>query len=55
LWIDGVQRGSWSRIAFRQTPALRLNAVQLTFSFTGGVPQTQELHVDNVAVYAVRP
>ena len=55
LWIDDIQRGSWSGIAFRQTSALRLNAVQVTFSFTGGAPQTQELHVDNVAVFAARP
>jgi hypothetical protein len=50
FWIDGVQRGSWSGLSFRQTPALRLNAVQLTFSVTGGVPQPQEMHIDNVVV-----
>jgi hypothetical protein len=55
FWIDGVQRGSWSGISFRETDALRLNAVQLTFSFTGGVPRTQELHVDNLVVLSARP
>jgi hypothetical protein len=55
FWIDGVQRGSWSGISFRQTDALRLNAVQLTFSFTGGVARPQELHVDNLVVLASRP
>jgi hypothetical protein len=43
-------RGSWSGLSFRDTPALRLNAVQLTFSVTGGVPHPQELHVDNLVV-----
>jgi hypothetical protein len=55
FWIDGTQRGSWSGLSFRQTTALRLNAVQLTFSVTGGVPQPQELHVDNVVVLRNRP
>lgn len=55
FWIDGTQRGSWSGLSFRDTPMLRLNAVQLTFSVTGGVPQPQELHVDNLVVQNARP
>ena len=55
FWIDGAQRGSWSGLRFREDSALRLNAVQLTFSVTGGVPQPQELHVDNLVVLRNRP
>jgi hypothetical protein len=55
FWIDGIQRGSWSGLRFRQTTALRLNAVQLTFSVTGGVPQPQEMHIDNLVVSSARP
>jgi hypothetical protein len=51
FWVDGMQWGSWSSISFRSSAVLALNAVQLTFS-TGaaGVPQTQELSVDNLVV-----
>src|SRR5687768_2439446 len=49
FWLDGVQRGSWSGFSFRDTSALRLNAVQLTFS-TDVASQTREMHVDNVSV-----
>jgi polysaccharide lyase-like protein len=55
FWIDGAQRGRWSGLSFRQTAALRLNAVQLTFSVTGGVPQPQEIDIDNVTVLSARP
>jgi hypothetical protein len=55
FWIDGTQRGSWSGLSFRDTPMLHLNAVQLAFSVTGGVPAQQELHVDNVVVLNARP
>jgi hypothetical protein len=50
LWIDGKQQASWSELRLRDAPILRLNAVQLTFSVSGGVPQTQELYVDNLLV-----
>jgi hypothetical protein len=55
FWIDGAQRGSWSGLSFRDTTDLRLNAVQLVFSVTGGVPRPQELHVDNLVVMTARP
>ena len=50
FWIDGAQRGSWSGISFRDGVVLELNAVQLSFSVSGGVPRTQQLHVDNIVV-----
>jgi len=55
FWVDGVERGNWSGFSFRDTSLLRLNAVQLTFSVSGGVPHTQEIDVDNVLVRASPP
>jgi hypothetical protein len=55
FWVDGIQRGTWSGLSFRETEALQLNAVQLTFSASGGVPDAQELHVDDVVVRTARP
>jgi hypothetical protein len=53
FWINGEQRGSWSGFSFGDTRVLKLNAVQLTFSVTGGVPRDQELFVDNLVVRAI--
>ena len=50
--VDGVERGRWSGFSFRHSPILRLNSVQLSFSVSGGVPQTQQLSVDNLIVEA---
>jgi hypothetical protein len=55
FWINGAQRGSWSGISFRDDTMLQLNAIQLTFSVSGGVPGPQELHVDNLAVFSRNP
>ena len=55
FWIDGVQRGAWSGFSFRDSPILRLNAVQLSFSVSGGASQTQELDMDNIEVRTDRP
>ena len=55
FWIDGQPRGSWSGFSFGDTSVLRLNAVQLTFSVSGGVPASQEMHVDNLVVRAGGP
>jgi hypothetical protein len=55
FWIDGAQQGSWSGFRFRDSAILRLNAVQLTFSITGGAGQTQELYLDDVVVRRARP
>jgi hypothetical protein len=55
FWVDGVERGTWSGFSFRDSPALRLNSVQLTFSVSGGVPLTQQLYVDNLVVRSERP
>lgn len=55
LWVDGVQRGSWTGFSFRTTDALRLNAVQLNFNrgMSGG-PLTEQLYVDNLIVARAR-
>lgn len=55
FWVDGVERGTWSGFSFRNSRILRLNSVQLSFSVSGGVPQTQELYVDNLVVLRERP
>jgi hypothetical protein len=55
FWIDGIEQGRWSGFAFRNDAALRLNAVQLSFSVTGGVGRTQEMHVDNLVVRTTPP
>jgi hypothetical protein len=56
FWIDGAPWGMWSGLSFRDTPVLRLNAVQLSFSVSGGgVARTQELYVDNLVVRAAPP
>jgi hypothetical protein len=52
FWIDGVKRGSWPGVSFRDSDILRLNAAQLTFS-AALESQPRELHVDNVLVRAV--
>jgi hypothetical protein len=56
LWIDGVLRGTWSGVRFRESAVLRLNAVQLTFNrgIAGG-PTAQKLWVDNLVVAPRRP
>jgi hypothetical protein len=55
FWLDGVERGKWPALSFRDGPILRLNAVQLTFSVSGGVGHTQEIHVDDLVVRTARP
>ena len=50
-----MQHGTWQGFSFRNTDALRLNAIQLTFSVTDGAPQTQRLLVDDVMVRYSRP
>lgn len=51
FWIDGVRRGTWSGVSLRNSDALRLNAVQLTFNrgISGG-PIAQQLYVDDLVV-----
>jgi hypothetical protein len=55
FWIDGVLRGRWSGLSFRDSSSLQLNSVQLTFSVSGGVPQSQELYIDNLVISTNRP
>jgi hypothetical protein len=54
FWIDGTERGAWSGLSFRDDGILRLNSVQLTFSVSGGVGRSQELHVDHLRVLTGR-
>jgi hypothetical protein len=49
--LDGVRRGTWSGFSLRDSDALRLNAIQLTFS-TDVSAERRELHVDNLTVRA---
>ncbi len=48
LWIDGTAKGEAQNIRWRDTTDLKINAFQLTFS--GTVPVTEHLWVDNVVV-----
>jgi hypothetical protein len=50
-----VERGRWSGLKFRESPVLRLNAVQLTFSASQGAAHGQEIDVDDLVVRAARP
>jgi hypothetical protein len=50
FWIDGVERGAWTGLRFRDSSILRLTSLQLTFSVSGGVPETQEMYVDNLVI-----
>jgi hypothetical protein len=56
FWIDGILRGSWSGLSFRDNAVLRLNAVQLSFNrgFSGG-PIREQLYVDHLVVLRTRP
>jgi len=53
FWVDGKQGAVWNNMRLRDSDILRLNSLQLSFS-AGGVPQTQELHVDSVEVRTSR-
>jgi hypothetical protein len=55
FWLDGVERGRWPALILRDRPILRLNAVQLTFSVSGGVAHTQEMDVDDLVVRTAPP
>ena len=48
--LNGGPRAAWEGFSFGDTAALKLNAVQLSFSVTGGVARDRELHVDNLVV-----
>jgi len=48
MWIDGVLKGEVLNMRWRDTTDLRINAFQLTFS--GSVPVTEHLWIDNVVV-----
>ena len=48
MWIDGLLKGETMNIRWRDTTDLRINAFQLTFS--GSVPVTEQVWIDNVVV-----
>jgi hypothetical protein len=51
FWINGVLGAEWKGISFRESPILRLNAAQLSFSYGAtGVAKTLHLDVDDVVV-----
>lgn len=56
FWIDDTLRGTWSGLSFRNSAALRLNSVQLTFNrgIAGG-PTTQTLDIDQLLVTTSLP
>lgn len=53
-WQDGVRRGTWSGLEFRDSDVLRLDAVMLSFS-VGAAPRTEQLGVDDVVVRRTPP
>jgi len=53
FWVDGKQGAVWNNMKLRDSDILRLNSLQLSFS-AGGVPQTQELHMDSIEVRTPR-
>src|SRR5437867_3288953 len=58
FWIDGVLRGDWHGISLRSTTDLRLNSVQLSFSYgnaNNASPQAQQLYVDDIVVSTTSP
>lgn len=56
FWIDGVERGRWAGFTIRNSAALRLNAIQLTFNRgVSGGPVVQQMYVDDVKVMTARP
>jgi hypothetical protein len=55
LWVDDVLVGSWSGFRFRETTDLRLNAVTISASLSGGAAQTQYMWVDDLVVLRRRP
>lgn len=48
--LNGGPQAAWEGFSFGDTAVLKLSAVQLSFSVTGGVPRDLELHVDNLEV-----
>ncbi|WP_080887113.1 hypothetical protein [Nitrospira japonica] len=52
MWIDGMLRGRVSGMRWRDSPDVRINAFQLTFS--GAVPVTERMWMDDVVVSTER-
>lgn len=55
LWVDDTLRAEWRDVAFRSSTALRLNAITVSNSISGGAPQTQLMWVDDLLVSRQRP
>jgi hypothetical protein len=56
FWIDDTLRGTWRGLRFRNSAALRLNSVQLTFNrgIAGG-PTAETLDVDHLVITTAPP
>ncbi len=48
--VNGGPQATWRGFSLGDTAALKLTAIQLSFSVTGGVARDRELHVDNLLV-----
>lgn len=56
FWMDGVFKGEWTGLRFRDTDQIRLNSLQLSFSRIASVSQyTQHMYVDEILVLTGRP
>jgi hypothetical protein len=55
LWVDDTLRAVWQGSALRSDAVLRLNAVTISNSISGGAPQTQLMWVDDLLVTRQRP
>jgi hypothetical protein len=55
LWVDDTLRAVWQNVTFRTDAILRLNAVTISNSISGGAPQTQLMWVDDLMVSRQRP
>lgn len=55
LWVDDTLRAVWQNSALRTDAVLRLNAVTISNSISGGAPQTQLMWVDDLLVTRQRP
>lgn len=56
FWIDGVLKGEWTGLRFRDTNDIRLNSVQLTFNRAASISlAAQRLHIDDLQVLTARP
>ena len=55
MWIDGVLRGEWRDLRFRDGPELMLNSVQLATLPAGDASYAQTAYIDDVVVTSGQP